>query len=108
FNFKKGKQNQPSKNNSINANEVLSESQKDNRTTENQQVETELSIPEDWNLSEEDRYVYAFHNSQAPSLKVNEISIYKIEITKNEKSIIVTGLIRNAVPKPIHFSKTNV
>ena len=33
------------------------------------EIETTLSIPTDWNMTDEERYVYAFHNSQSPKLK---------------------------------------
>lgn len=72
------------------------------------EIETTLSIPEDWNLSDEERYVYAFHNSQSPKLKENQISIYGMELSENNSILEATGLIRSTVKQPIQFDKTTI
>lgn len=72
-------------------------------------IETTLSIPDHWDMTNEDRYVFAFHNSESPKLKVNQISIYGMEITQTEQETIeVTGLIRSTVTQPIQFQPTTI
>ncbi|WP_163969604.1 accessory Sec system S-layer assembly protein [Oceanobacillus halotolerans] len=103
FNFSKKKKKE--ENEAVDAAAYLD--QEDTTTTD--EMETTLSIPDNWNVSNEERYVYAFHNNEAPNLKVNQISIYGMEILKqNDNQIVVTGLIRNTVPKTVKFAKTNI
>ncbi|WP_047985157.1 accessory Sec system S-layer assembly protein [Ornithinibacillus californiensis] len=74
-----------------------------------EEVETTLSIPENWNVTNEDRYIYAFHNNEAPKLKVNQISIYGMELTMApNKTLTATGLIRSSVVKEVQFGKTTI
>lgn len=78
-------------------------------TASDDEIETELSIPEDWNIKTEERYVYAFHNSESPKLKLNQISIYKVEVTQlTNKGFSVSALIRSTVQKPIQFGNTTI
>lgn len=74
-----------------------------------EELETELSIPKSWNLTEEEQYVYAFHNTQSPKLKKNQISIYGMELLRESVSEIkITGLIRSTVEKSIQFEKATI
>lgn len=73
------------------------------------EIETTLSIPTDWNMTDEERYVYAFHNSQSPKLKKNQISIYGMELLRpSNNQIIITALIRSSVIKSIQFEDTTI
>ena len=72
-------------------------------------IDTELSIPQQWNMGDEERYVYAFHNTQSPKLHKNQISIYGMELLRPaEKKIKITGLIRSTVVEPIQFEDTMI
>lgn len=102
FGFSK-KSNKKAKDETVSANEFL-KNQPNNHDEE--LIETELSIPDDWNISNEDRYVFAFHNSQSPKLKVNQISIYGMELDQTEQGYLATGLIRSTVQQPIQFQPT--
>src|SRR5699024_10565403 len=65
-------------------------------------IDTKLSIPEQWNMGDEERYVYAFHNTQSPKLHKNQISIHGMELLRpSENKIKITGLIRSSVVQPI-------
>lgn len=101
FGFSKSKKDK--QNEAVSANDYL----KNNPTTESDEwLETELSVPEDWKMSNEDRYVYAFHNSQSPKLKVNQISIYGMELNKIGNGYEAAGIIRNTVQQTIQFQPT--
>ncbi|MGY0691399.1 accessory Sec system S-layer assembly protein [Virgibacillus sp. FSP13] len=108
FNFSKDKKKQKqTKDDVADANDFL-ESESSNSESDEAGIETTLSIPEGWNLTDEARYVYAFHNSQSPKLNVNQISIYGMELTKGKNGLQVTGLIRSTVTKNIQFGKTTI
>ncbi|GAA0439038.1 accessory Sec system S-layer assembly protein [Lentibacillus halophilus] len=78
-------------------------------TDEQEGLETNLSIPDDWTIPNEDRYVYAFHNTESPKLKANQISIYGMELSKlKNNSFVATALIRNTVTKSIQFGPTTI
>lgn len=71
------------------------------------ELETTLSIPDSWNYTEEERYVYSFYNNQSPKLKVNQLSIYGMELIENsDDEILITGLVRSTVTTDISLTKT--
>lgn len=75
----------------------------------NEELETELSVPATWDMPDEERYVYAFHNSESPKLKVNQISIYGMELlNQSDDNITITALIRSTVTQPIQFEDTTI
>lgn len=93
----------------ISAEEAIAEAEEEETEDNPDEIETELSIPDDWNITEEERYVYAYHNSQSPKLKVNQISIYGMELIENfDGTIRITGLIRSTVTQPIKFGDTTI
>lgn len=69
-------------------------------------IETHLSIPDNWKMPSEERYIYAFHNNGSPKLKQNQVSIYGMELLEKDNKLTITGLIRNTVPKEIKFGST--
>ncbi|HLQ73425.1 MAG TPA: accessory Sec system S-layer assembly protein [Bacillota bacterium] len=71
-------------------------------------IETELSIPNSWDITNEDRYVYAFHNSQSPKLEENQLSIYGIEIFEKDGGLEVTGLIRSTITQPVELKPMTI
>ncbi|WP_067730225.1 accessory Sec system S-layer assembly protein [Oceanobacillus damuensis] len=104
--FRFSKQRKEEKKNSLDAKDILSS--KESEATD-EMIETELSISPNWNISNEDRYVYTFHNNQSPKLKANQISIYGIELEKlKSNGLIATALIKNTVKKSVHFDKTTI
>src|SRR5699024_397701 len=108
FKFLKGKQ-KPSKDGGVPVEEAIVAGEQDETASKTEDLETTLSIPEDWNLTDEEQYVYAFHNSQSPKLKVNQISIYGMELIENiDETIRITGLIRSTVTQTINFENTTI
>lgn len=88
----------------VNASDVLNTAGKGN-----EDFDTKLSIPSQWNMTDEERYVYAFHNTQSPQLKKNQISIYGMELLRPaQKNIKITALIRSTVVEPIQFEETTI
>lgn len=102
----KKKKNKEQKQEAVSVNDVLADA--DNQPA-SEEIETELYIPDGWDVSEEERYVYAFHNSQSPKLKPNQVSIYGMELLEAEDGgITITGLIRNSVSQPIEFAESPI
>lgn len=107
FKFFTGKKKERDKDEVISAEEAIIEAEAADESDDER--ETTLSIPDDWDITEEERYVYSFHNSQSPKLKSNQISIYSMELMENlDGSIRITGLIRSTVPNPIQFGETTI
>ncbi|WP_277679848.1 accessory Sec system S-layer assembly protein [Gracilibacillus dipsosauri] len=78
-------------------------------TGNDEEIETELSIPEDWKIPNEDVYIFSFHNTESPKLKKNQISIYGVELHQTlNKSVIASALIRSTVEKSIKFGPTTI
>jgi accessory Sec system S-layer assembly protein len=72
-------------------------------------VETELSIHPEWNIPEEQRYVFQFMNNDIPPLKPNQISLSGIELSKEDGGkVAVTAFVRNSLSKSIGFQKTSI
>lgn len=71
-------------------------------------IETVLHIPSDWEVTNEDRYVYAFHNSQSPKLEESQLSIYGMEIFEKKDGLEVTGLIRSTIQQPIELKPMTI
>lgn len=105
FKFIKGNKIQKENNSEkVDASEIL------NTSGEGKEgFDTTLSIPKHWNITDEERYVFAFHNTQSPQLKKNQISIYGMELLRqSQKSIKITALIRSTVVEPIQFEETSI
>ncbi|RYG71232.1 accessory Sec system S-layer assembly protein [Lentibacillus lipolyticus] len=105
FGFSKRKKKETN-DDAVHANEFM---ESETETDEQDGLETELSIPDNWSVANEDRYVYAFHNNESPKLKQNQISIYGMELSKQKNnSFVATGLVRNTVQKSIKFGPTTI
>lgn len=105
FRIAKNRKQKKTDENVADANQYLEQEE----MNETEEVETKLSIPSHWKVNEEDRYFYAFHNSQSPKLKKNQINIYGIDLKKQVNgSFVATALIRNTVPKTVQFQKSTI
>lgn len=80
------------------------------KQTEQQTVQTELSIHPDWTLRPEQVYVFKFHNNMSPELLPNQLSLYGIELEQSagDGSATVTALIRSSLSKSITLSNTSL
>lgn len=77
-------------------------------TPANKEVHTELSFHPDWNLAEEETYVYRFYNNDLPPLKPNQVSISGFDIQENEDKVVVQAFLRNSFSKGINFKPTTI
>jgi accessory Sec system S-layer assembly protein len=105
FNFKKGKKLSNDTENVASADNFLTNPE---RESGDEELDTTLSIPEEWNFPSEDQYVFAFHNSESPKLKKNQISLYGTELTKENDYLTAHGLVRSTVEQAIQFGETTI
>ncbi|MFZ3578968.1 accessory Sec system S-layer assembly protein [Virgibacillus sp. DJP39] len=104
--FGSKRQKKAEKESSVNAEEIIGS---EDANQGEAMIDTELSLLPNWNIPNEEKYVYAYHNSESPKLKVNQISLYPIEINKQKNnSLVATALIKNTLKKSIHFEKTTI
>lgn len=73
-------------------------------------IKTELSIHPDWHLKPEQTYVFKFHNNSCPALYPNQLSLYGIDLEKEEESenVKVTAFIRSTIEKGITLGQTTL
>ncbi|KAB8133093.1 accessory Sec system S-layer assembly protein [Gracilibacillus oryzae] len=90
----------------INAADVLGEDV--GTETGDEEIETTLSIHPSWNLPEEEKYVFAFHNSDAKPLKPNQISITTVDLEERKHEFQFITLIRHSVNKAINLRTANI
>lgn len=101
--LKKTKEKQQVK--AVDAEQILAQEDSANKD----EFETTVYIPNDWEVTDEERYVYAFHNTESPKLKENQISIYSMEMLEQPRGgAVITALIRNTVPQPIKFEDPTI
>ncbi|SER70104.1 accessory Sec system S-layer assembly protein [Gracilibacillus ureilyticus] len=71
-------------------------------------VETILSIHPSWNLPEEEKYVFAFHNNEAKALKPNQLSITTVDLEERKHEYQFIVLIRHSVNKAINLGEASI
>ncbi|MGM8212724.1 SLAP domain-containing protein [Virgibacillus sp. W0430] len=76
---------------------------------ENERIATTLFIsPNDLTSKKMSNY-YALHNNQSPKLKQNQLSLYGIEIIKqNDRTITIPALIRSTITKPVQLQSAPI
>ncbi|WP_017756505.1 accessory Sec system S-layer assembly protein [Calidifontibacillus oryziterrae] len=70
---------------------------------ENEEVYTELSIHPEWNIPQEQEYVFRFLNNELSPLKRDEVSLSGIEIEKTKKEVICTAFVRSSINQAIEI-----
>ncbi|QDP41480.1 accessory Sec system S-layer assembly protein [Radiobacillus deserti] len=106
FSRKKSLEHKSGEDKTVNASDILGEEL--NSEEEEEGIDTELSFHPDWEIPNEQRYVYAFHNSEAPALKPNQLSLSGIDIEKQGRNVICTAFIRQSLDKPIQLKETAI
>ncbi|WP_281974557.1 accessory Sec system S-layer assembly protein [Halobacillus litoralis] len=75
------------------------------RLSENkdEEVFTDLSIHPEWQLPEEEVYVYRFLNNDLPPLRPNQVSVHGVEIKPKDGGLVVESFVRNSLAKGIQL-----
>ncbi|WP_078414372.1 accessory Sec system S-layer assembly protein [Priestia abyssalis] len=80
---------------------------KDENASSEELVRPKLSFHPDWDIKEEDRYVYQFLNNDCEPLKPNQLSLSGLELQRNEMTGVVTvnALVRTSLNRPIKLEE---
>ncbi len=71
-------------------------------SSDEESIQTELSIHPDWNLAKEDVYAFQFLNMECSPLKPNQLSLSGISLmADSETSFRVTAFVRNSLEKAV-------
>lgn len=82
----------------VSSEDLLNESS----SSEEDTIETELSIHPDWKLAKEDHYAFQFLNMECSPLKPNQLSLSGISLmAESEESFRVTAFVRNSLDKAV-------
>ncbi|MCY9005297.1 SLAP domain-containing protein [Peribacillus frigoritolerans] len=66
-------------------------------------LHTVLMFHREWDISKQEEYVYKFHHQRLPALKLNQISISGIKLTRVEDDVIIVAFLRNSIDKAVSF-----
>ena len=86
------------------ANEVKLETALNTETVDQDGVSTTLEFHPFQQYSTPQTYVLKYHHEQLPVMKLNQISISGIRLTRTEEKIEIESFLRNTVDRPINFS----
>ncbi|QKS72386.1 accessory Sec system S-layer assembly protein [Paenalkalicoccus suaedae] len=90
----------------VSSNDILQTSDEE---ASNEKVEPTLSIHPSWNLPEEDMYSFRFLNNECPALEPNQLSLYGINVAKDDKeNYVFHAFVRHSVNRPIALSETTI
>ena len=107
FNFRNHKKHNPDAaydENAVNAQELgLS-----GESSEEEAVYPELSYHPDWNLEQEDEYVYRFWNHDLPPLKPNQFSIHGVDLKQTNGTLVVEAFVRNSLSRSINLKTMTI
>lgn len=80
---------------------------KEENASNEELVRPKLSFHPDWDVKEEDRYVYQFLNNDCEPLKPNQLSLSGLELQRNEMTGVVTvnALVRTSLNRPIKLEE---
>jgi accessory Sec system S-layer assembly protein len=71
-------------------------------------VKTELSFHPEWELTNQEKYVYKFRHEQLPLLRLNQISITGIKLIEYNDGFVAVAFLRNTLPKSIRFEAVDL
>lgn len=79
----------------------------DNSTATEELIQTKLSFHPEWDVKEEDRYVYQFLNNECAPLKPNQLSLSGLELQRDEGTgrVTVNALVRSSLDRPIQLEE---
>ncbi len=90
----------------VSSEDILSEEVTE--TSDETEVETELSLHPTWNLTKEDIYSFQFLNNECPPLKPNQLSLSGINIIQDGDDYRVTAFVRNSLDKAVALGDTTL
>ncbi|MGP4074867.1 accessory Sec system S-layer assembly protein [Halobacillus sp. K22] len=76
--------------------------------SEEETVYPELSFHPDWQLEQEDEYVYRFWNKELPPLKPNQFSIHGVDLKQLNGTLVVEAFVRNSLSRSINLKTMTI
>lgn len=71
-------------------------------------VQTTLSFHPEWELTNQEKYVYMYKHKQLPLLKPNQISITGIKLLEYQDGFVVVAFLRNTLEQAIRFDAVDL
>ncbi len=71
-------------------------------------IQTPLSLHPDWNITQEQMYVFRFLANDLSPLRANQISLQGIDIDENEGNWLVKGFVRTTVEQMIEIGQVEL
>lgn len=107
FNFFK-KTEAKAKNKAIESYELLA-NHKANQKKSTEEVDTPLSLAEDWDISQEQLYVFQFLSNDLEPLKQNQLSISGIDLEQDEQgNTVVKAFVRQTLDEAIELGEVEL
>ncbi|MDX1699006.1 MAG: SLAP domain-containing protein [Melioribacteraceae bacterium] len=75
---------------------------------ENKTFKTELDFNDSWDLILQEKYVFQYYHQQLSDLEANQIHIHGVKLYKNEKGMVITGLLRHSLAKTVVFDQVTL
>lgn len=72
------------------------------------ELKTTLSFPEEWDITDQEKYVYMFKHQQLDPLQPNQISIQGIEKIEFEEGFLIIAFLRNTLDRPFSLGDINL
>ena len=94
--------------NAVSAKDLLNLEGVESEGNPEEEVYTELSIHPDWNIPQEQEYVFRFLNNELSPLKADEISLSGIEIVKQERQVVCSAFVRSSINQTIELGTTTL
>lgn len=71
-------------------------------------VKTTLIIHPDWDISNQERYVYMYHHQKLPLLQVNQLSISGLRMVQFDEGFVIIAFLRSSLPKAFRLERITV
>lgn len=71
-------------------------------------VKTSLIFHPDWDLSNQEKYVYMYKHQELPLLKENQISIKGLKLLQFQDGFVVVAFLRNTLSRAIRFESVDL
>lgn len=94
--------------NAVSAKDLLNLDGAETEGNPDEEVYTELSLHPDWNIPQEQEYVFRFLNNELPPLNRDEVSLSGIEIEKNAKQVVCSAFVRSSINQAIELGTTTL
>lgn len=94
------------KKNTLNETGIINE--RENTDDESGLVKTSLVFHSDWDISNQEKYIYMYKHQQLPLLKANQLSIKGLKLLQLDDGFVIVAFLRNTLERSIRFDSVNL